>query len=145
MEAKLPPCKRVAISSPFIISPPSWKKIKQLYLCERQPTSSSSSRRSLKGGNLTFVEGNLPHSEEGNLFNSNNNNSSSSSSNNNDNYNNNNNRIERRNLRFLQSHCAANCLQHVCSSGQGAIVCKSRATHRLIECLLCANHVQHTD
>ena len=27
-------------------------------------------------------------------------------------------------------HCAANCLQHVCSSGPGAIVCKSRATHR---------------
>ena len=37
---------------------------------------------------------------------------------------------------FLQSpHCAANCLQHVCSSGQGAIVCKSRPTHRaLITC-----------
>ena len=32
---------------------------------------------------------------------------------------------------FLQSpHCAANCLQHVRSSGQGAAVCKSRATHR---------------
>ena len=37
---------------------------------------------------------------------------------------------------FLQSsHCAANRLQHVCSSGPGAIVCKSRATHRaLITC-----------
>ena len=32
---------------------------------------------------------------------------------------------------FLQSpHCAANRLQHVRSSGPGAIVCKSRATHR---------------
>ena len=31
---------------------------------------------------------------------------------------------------FLQSHhCAVNCLQHVRSSGQGAVVCKSRATH----------------
>ena len=40
-------------------------------------------------------------------------------------------RIERRNSRFLQSaHCAANCLQYVLSSGQGAIMCKSRATHR---------------
>ena len=37
---------------------------------------------------------------------------------------------------FLHSpHSAANCLQHVRSSGQGAIVCKSRATHRaLITC-----------
>ena len=37
---------------------------------------------------------------------------------------------------FLHSpHCAANCLQHVRSSGPGAIVCKSRATHRaLITC-----------
>ena len=37
---------------------------------------------------------------------------------------------------FLQSpHCAMNRLQHVCSSGPGAIVCKSRATHRaLITC-----------
>ena len=36
----------------------------------------------------------------------------------------------------LQSpHCAANCLQHVRSSGPGAILCKSRATHRaLITC-----------
>ena len=32
-------------------------------------------------------------------------------------------------------HCAANRLQHVHSSGPGAIVCKSRATHRaLITC-----------
>ena len=44
--------------------------------------------------------------------------------------------IQRRNSRFLQSpHCAANCLHHVRSSGPGAIVCKSRATHRaLITC-----------
>ena len=36
----------------------------------------------------------------------------------------------------LQSpHSAANCLQHVRSSGPGAIECKSRATHRaLITC-----------
>ena len=34
---------------------------------------------------------------------------------------------------FLQSpHSAANCLQHVRSSGSGAIVCKSRATHRAL-------------
>ena len=37
---------------------------------------------------------------------------------------------------FLQSpHYAANSLQHVRSSGLGAIVCKSRATHRaLVTC-----------
>ena len=37
---------------------------------------------------------------------------------------------------FWQSpHCAANCLQNVCSNSQGASVCKSRATHRaLITC-----------
>ena len=34
---------------------------------------------------------------------------------------------------YLQSpHCAANCLQHVRSSGPGIIVCKSRATHRAL-------------
>ena len=34
---------------------------------------------------------------------------------------------------FLQSlHCATNCLQHVRSSGQGAIMCESHATHRAI-------------
>ena len=34
---------------------------------------------------------------------------------------------------FLQSpHSAANCIQHVRSSGPGAIVCKSRATHRAL-------------
>ena len=33
------------------------------------------------------------------------------------------------------SHCAATCLQRVCSSGSGAIVCKSCAAHRaLITC-----------
>ena len=32
-------------------------------------------------------------------------------------------------LDFLQFfHCIVNCLQHVCSSGQGAFVCKSRET-----------------
>ena len=37
---------------------------------------------------------------------------------------------------FVQSpHCAANHLQHVCSSGPDAIMCKSHATHRaLITC-----------
>ena len=34
-------------------------------------------------------------------------------------------------------HCAVNCLQHVCSSGQHAVVCKSRETHRG------AYHAQH--
>ena len=56
------------------------------------------------------------------------------------NNNNNNNRIQRRYSRFLQSpHSATNCLQHARSSGPGAIVCKSRATHRvLITCnMLC--------
>ena len=52
---------------------------------------------------------------------------------NNNNNNNNNNRIERRNLRFLQSlHCAANCLQHIHSSGLGAIVCKPRVAHQAL-------------
>ena len=46
---------------------------------------------------------------------------------------NNNNRIQRHNLRVWQSpHCATNHLQHVCSSGTGAIVCKSRATHQVL-------------
>ena len=55
--------------------------------------------------------------------------------------NNKNNRIERGNLRFLQSpHCTANCFQHVPSSGPGAIMPKSHATRRAhITCnLLCA-------
>ena len=54
---------------------------------------------------------------------------------------NNNNRIQRRNSRFfLQSpHCAANCLQHVRSSCQDEIVCKSRAK----SCASSAYHVQH--
>ena len=40
---------------------------------------------------------------------------------------------------FLQSpHSAANCLQFARSSGPGAIVCKSRATHpSLITCNMC--------
>ena len=48
---------------------------------------------------------------------------------------------------FLQSPpCAANCLQHVRSCGRGAIVCKSRATHRaLITCnMSCATWYQGT-
>ena len=41
---------------------------------------------------------------------------------------------------FLQSpHSAANRLQHVRSSGPGAIVCKSRATHRTL--ITCKCHV----
>ena len=52
--------------------------------------------------------------------------------------NDNNDHIERCNSRFSQSpHCAANCLQHVLSSGQAAIMCntKSRVTHQaLITC-----------
>ena len=41
---------------------------------------------------------------------------------------------------FRQSpHSAANCLQHARSSGPGAIVCKSRATHRAL--IMCKCHV----
>ena len=41
---------------------------------------------------------------------------------------------------FLQSpHSAANCLPNVRSSGPGAIVCKSRATHRAL--ITCKCHV----
>ena len=41
---------------------------------------------------------------------------------------------------FLQSpHSAANCLQHVRSSCPGAVVCKSRATHRAL--ITCKCHV----
>ena len=41
---------------------------------------------------------------------------------------------------FLQSpHSAANCLQYVRSSGPGAIVCKSRATHWAL--IMCKCHV----
>ena len=48
---------------------------------------------------------------------------------------------------FLQSpHCAANCLQHVRSSGPDAIECKSRAAHRaLITCnMYCATWYEGT-
>ena len=50
--------------------------------------------------------------------------------------NNNNNCIETSNSRFLRSpHSTRNCLQHVHSSGPGATVCKSSATHqKLIKC-----------
>ena len=46
----------------------------------------------------------------------------------------------------LSPHCAASCLQHVRSSGQGGIVCKSRATHRaLITCTMsCATWYERT-
>ena len=41
---------------------------------------------------------------------------------------------------FLQSpHSAANCLQNISSSGPGATVCKSRATHRTL--ITCKCHV----
>ena len=40
---------------------------------------------------------------------------------------------------FLQSpHSAANCLQHVRSSGPGTIVCKSRATYPVL--IMCKCH-----
>ena len=60
---------------------------------------------------------------------------------------NNNNRTERCYLRFLQSpHCAPNCLQHVRSSGQGAVMCKSHTAHRaLITCSMsCATWYKGT-
>ena len=41
--------------------------------------------------------------------------------------------VQRHNSRFLQSpHCAANCLQHILSSGMGTIMCKSSTTHQLL-------------
>ena len=49
---------------------------------------------------------------------------------------------------LLQSpHCAVKCLKHVRSSGSGAMVCKSRATHRaLITCnMSCATWYEGTD
>ena len=49
---------------------------------------------------------------------------------------------------FLQSpHFAVNCLQHVRSSGQGAILCKSCVTHQvLITCnMLCNVPCVHKD
>ena len=64
-------------------------------------------------------------------------NNSNDDNHNNDDYDNtDDNHTERRNLRFLQSpHCATSCFQHKCSSGQGAIVCKSCAVYRtLIMC-----------
>ena len=49
-------------------------------------------------------------------------------------FNNNDDCTERRNSRFfLQSpHCLVNCLQHICTSGQGAIMCKSRAIRQVL-------------
>ena len=64
---------------------------------------------------------------DGSGSNGNDNNINNKKKNNDDNW------IERRNSRFLQSpHCAANNLQYVRCSGQGAIVFKSRATHRAL-------------
>ena len=56
-----------------------------------------------------------------------------------------NNRIERYNSRVLQSpHSATNCLQHVRSSGQGATVCKSSATHgALVTCNMSCGTQHH--
>ena len=52
--------------------------------------------------------------------------------------NDNHNHIERCKSRFLRSpHCAANSLQHVPSSGPGAIKCKSLATHRALIITCC--------
>ena len=43
---------------------------------------------------------------------------------------------------FFQSPLwAVNCLQHVCSSGQGTIVCKSCATHWPLSCAACRVHL----
>ena len=57
-----------------------------------------------------------------------------SSSSNNSNKNNNNNNTQRHKSRFVQSF-AANCLQQVRSSSQGAVVCKTRKRHQaLITC-----------
>ena len=53
---------------------------------------------------------------------------------------NNNNRIQRRYSRYFTiSSSATNCLQHARSSGPGAIVCKSRATHQAL--ITCKCHV----
>ena len=43
---------------------------------------------------------------------------------------------------FLQSpHCTTNCIQHVHSSGQGTVVCKSCATCQAL--IIAACHVPH--
>ena len=61
-------------------------------------------------------------------------------------FNNNNNRTERRNSRFSTiSSLAANRLRHVRSSGLGAIVCKSHATHRLSRATCDTCHVVQRD
>ena len=63
--------------------------------------------------------------------------------NNNNNNNDYNNHIERNNFGFVQSpHSAVNRFLHVRSSGQGAIMCKSRPTHQVIitygmSCAMC--------
>ena len=79
-----------------------------------------------KGENQNCLSQNNPQK----FFNNNNNNKTHHNHNHHHNHNNNDNDcIEKRSSRFLQSpHCARNCLQHVCTSCQGTIVCKSRAT-----------------
>ena len=62
---------------------------------------------------------------------------------------NNNHDIEKSNSgMFTMPHCVATCLQHVRSSGQDAMVCKSRATHRphrtLITCNMCTTWYEGT-
>ena len=55
---------------------------------------------------------------------------------------NNNDSIQRRNLN-TSPHCAANCLQQLHSSGHGAIVCKSHATHRVLITFNTSCYVPH--
>ena len=58
----------------------------------------------------------------------------------------NNDLTEMRNSRFFSPRCAVSCRQHARSNGQGATVCKSRATHRaLITCnMLCSTWYEGT-
>ena len=75
----------------------------------------------------TSDSSNLADNNNNNNNINNGNNNNNNNDNNSNNNNNNSNRIQRR--EFLQSHCSASRLQHVCLSGPGATVCKSRATH----------------
>ena len=57
------------------------------------------------------------------------------------------NHIKKHNPRLLQSpHCTTNCLQHIRSSGQSTIMCKSHGTHRaLVMCnMLCTTWYEGT-
>ena len=61
----------------------------------------------------------------------------------NNNSNMNNDHIERYSLRFLQSPlCIVNCFQHICSRGQGAIMCKSNTPtdQVLLMCNMLCDH-----